>query len=73
MSSCNVKVICRFRALNEIEKRKKEQTSHTNFDIKIAQSKRVDIKLDKTSSNFSFDNVYEEKSTQVHPIILHFE
>ena len=65
MSTCNIKVIARFRPLNENEKKKKDQANHSEFEFTISDGKRVDLRVDKTVHNFSFDASYDVDCKQV--------
>jgi hypothetical protein len=67
-----VRVVARFRPLNENEKRKKDQTSHEKFDITFSGDTNVDIQLDKASHNFSYDKVYDWDSLQVYLVNMSF-
>lgn len=62
MATCSVKVIARFRPLNESEKKK---NSSSQFDIKFPNSETVGITVDQHSYTFSFDGVYDMNSLQV--------
>lgn len=54
-SSCNIKVVARFRPFNENEKKNQDKTGHSEFEVNCVDRVRVDMKLDKQSYSFTFD------------------
>ncbi len=64
MSSCNIKVVARFRPFNENEKKNQDKTGHSEFELNFTDGVRVEIKLDKQSYNFTFDIVYDTETKQ---------
>lgn len=66
MASCEIKVIARFRPFNENEKKKKDQSVHSDFSFDVSDGKRIDLKVDKATHNFTFDAIYDSDAQQVY-------
>jgi hypothetical protein len=66
MSSCNIKVVARFRPFNENEKKNQDKAkeAHGDFEVRCLEGTRVEMKLDKQNYNFSFDCVYDTETRQ---------
>jgi hypothetical protein len=67
MSSCNIKVIARFRPYNDNEKKNKDRASHQEFDLDFADGNRVEMKIDRQSYSFTYDIVFDPETRQVNP------
>lgn len=68
MATCSVKVVARFRPLNENEKKKNSNTQHYEFDLQFRNPTTVEVRVDKQFHTFSFDGVYDTDCLQVFTI-----
>lgn len=61
-TACNVRVMVRFRPVNEREK--SEMLKAQNFSLQFPTQERVEMKVGDGSHSFTFDRVYDTKVTQ---------
>jgi hypothetical protein len=66
MVSTNIRVVVRFRPINE---REKQESVGTKIDIKYLEGTRVEIESSSASlpgdNKFTFDHVFDPTTTQV--------
>lgn len=61
-TSCSVRVMVRFRPVNEREKA--EMSKAQDFSLQFPTPERVEMKVGGANHSFTFDRVYDTKVTQ---------
>eukprot|EP01116_Phalansterium_solitarium_P010379 TRINITY_DN2510_c0_g1_i3.p1 TRINITY_DN2510_c0_g1~~TRINITY_DN2510_c0_g1_i3.p1 ORF type:complete len:843 (+),score=357.36 TRINITY_DN2510_c0_g1_i3:194-2722(+) len=64
MSSCSVRVMCRFRPQNAKEKKNNEKAVRSGFDIQYSGDTNVNLKIENTNHPFTFDRVFDPDTKQ---------